>query len=464
VGFSIYRLSLFLSCALAYELKRCNPDIKIVFGGPETQNKHLIHGLANAQYLDHMIVGEGEQKMLEVLDKPNNCRDKVIDGGCVDINSMPAPFFDTNDLQKKHFKVLPYALSRGCVGSCKFCYQRQFFKEYRLKDACKAVGQMTELAKTYNMDTFWMMDSMMQPAQVRRIAKALMAKGANIYWGGYLRADRGFTPELARLMHRSGFRFARIGAESGSQKVLDEMSKHTKIKELEGNISALYCANIHVRLSFIVGFPTESNEDFVKTLDFIINNYHHFNSLAVFRYSEPKNYLKDYLESDSHVTEYRFRVMELLTKRLLKYRADLIEYNPDYRNHTNYFVCTRIFDKDLIYKGRLYNDYVTPVEKTNIKRVPEFSSFDGMRSFFSRAGRFSRPLPLCLLNESKGCEGCVDFLRFINGKLHICRNFDGTFSTRDRPRFEECRGCMHFIRRKCPPCYALGQEKLFKEL
>jgi hypothetical protein len=119
------------------------------------------------------------------------------------------------------------------------------------------------------LQLFFMSDSLLNPI-VTELAQELTKEETSIYWDGYLRADRfACDPEYTMLWRRGGFYRARMGLESGSQRVLDLMNKKITVDQIKASISTLADAGIKTTTYWLLGFPGETEADFQETLDLI---------------------------------------------------------------------------------------------------------------------------------------------------------------------------------------------------
>ncbi len=88
------------------------------------------------------------------------------------------------------------------------------------------------------------------------------------YYVGYLRVcDEACNIENTMQWRRGGFYRARLGVESGSQHVLDMMSKGITVEQIKGTISTLAMAGIKTTVYIVIGHPGETEEDFQASLD-----------------------------------------------------------------------------------------------------------------------------------------------------------------------------------------------------
>jgi radical SAM superfamily enzyme YgiQ (UPF0313 family) len=113
---------------------------------------------------------------------------------------------------------------------------------------------------------------------LKKLCKSLKKERIKILWGGYIRASKSFDKETASLMYETGCRWVFMGVESGSDKVLKEMNKQLNTDTIEKSIRVLHNSGIWVETSFIIGYPTETESDFLDTINFIVKNHHNIDS------------------------------------------------------------------------------------------------------------------------------------------------------------------------------------------
>jgi radical SAM superfamily enzyme YgiQ (UPF0313 family) len=278
VGISVYRGTLASSLFAFRLIKEKYPHIKTVMGGaifsqeliPNTPNFELF--LQRAQYIDRIVIGEGEHLFLKLLEGelPGDKRVYTledIDGRILDLDAVDLPDFSDFDLTK--YPIIPSYTSRGCVYHCSFCTEASFWKKYRKKGMKKIADELTMLRQKYKRKLFVLTDCLINPV-VTDLANEMVARDLNIYWDVYIRVDKHVCdPEYALLWRRGGFYRARIGIETGSQRVLDLMDKKITIEQSKAAIASLAAAGIKTTTYWAVGHPGETEEDFLQTLDFL---------------------------------------------------------------------------------------------------------------------------------------------------------------------------------------------------
>lgn len=278
LGLSVYRDTLPASI-FAFRLTREKyPGIMTVMGG-SVFTIHLALDSPNleffmektADYIDKIIVGEGEKifhKLLEgELDASRRLyTGKDIDGKLLGFTSLD--MFDFSDFNPGDYSYMAAQGSAGCPNKCSFCNVASFYGDYREKKASQTVEEMIRLNQKYGNKLFYMLDSLLNNVMTD-IALEFIKRGITLYWDGYFRVQETCSRDLALTWRRGGFYRARIGVESGSQRVLDMMNKGITVSQIRETISNLAYAGIKTTAYVVIGHPGETEDDFLQTLALI---------------------------------------------------------------------------------------------------------------------------------------------------------------------------------------------------
>ncbi len=278
VGISVYRGTEAGSLFAFRLVKEKYPHIKTIMGGaifsqeliPNTPNFESF--LEKTPYIDHIVIGEGEILFLKLLQDVLLENKKVytaedIKDEIVDLSAIDLP--DFSDLDLSRYPLIPSYTSRGCVYHCSFCTEASFWKKYRHKNVQKIVTDLELSAQKYNRRIFVLTDCLINPV-VTELAREMIARDLNIYWDVYLKVDKHVCdPEYALLWRRGGFYRARIGIETGSQRVLDLMDKRITVEQSKTALASLASVGIKTTTYWAVGHPGETEADFQATLDFL---------------------------------------------------------------------------------------------------------------------------------------------------------------------------------------------------
>jgi len=273
------------SCTLpaslfAFKLTRKHfPGIKTIMGGgvfcdflaPGTSNFEALLETTR-DYVDNIIIGEGEILMLKLLrgELPGSQRVfsiNDINRETLQLSTVGVP--DFTDLNLTPYPYLSAYTSRSCPFQCKFCSDSAMWGKYRKKKAKQVVNEFTTLSRRHGYQLFMLSDLLLNPI-ISDLANELINSGISIYWDGCLRADKDTCSiKNTQLWRRGGFYRARLGLESGSPHVLKLMGKKVIPGQIKEALSCLAFAGIQTTTLWIVGYPGETEEDFVQTLELI---------------------------------------------------------------------------------------------------------------------------------------------------------------------------------------------------
>ncbi len=274
VGFSMYYISEEPTKWMCQELKRRAPHIKIAVGGPNAHKSWF----AVQPYYDYVVVGEGEVNLLRLLEDIENGvehTETVIlsqpEDERVNINGLPMPDYESIDFSLYDLpNGVNTEISRGCTAKCTFCEETHFWK-YRQRQAVDLVTELEWLYYNKGTDVVWFIDSLVNGnlKELRAFCKAVEAKGLKINWTGYSRCDGRMDLEYFKDLKAGGCIMLNYGIESGSQHVLDDMAKGVTIAEMEQNFIDGKKVGIFAATNWIVGFPTETLQDFADSMTFL---------------------------------------------------------------------------------------------------------------------------------------------------------------------------------------------------
>jgi len=276
-GFTVYRGTVVATLYAAEIIKRLKPEIKVIIGGAIFSQELPIgtpdfeRFLNKADNIDKIFIGEGELLMLDFLKGKLDDSKKIYElrdvyNERVDINKMVLA--DFSDLDLNPYTYLPSYTSRSCPFQCSFCAETVYWGKYNKRKTEVVVEELTNYKKQYSSNLFLFCDSLLNPT-IDKLSDAFLKNDMDIYWDGYLRIDKTCTVENTNFWRKAGFYRARLGVESGSQKILDAMEKKIDIELIKKSIINLAKSGTKTTTYWIVGYPGETEEDFQETLDLI---------------------------------------------------------------------------------------------------------------------------------------------------------------------------------------------------
>lgn len=279
LGISVYRDTIGPSMFSFRMAKEKYPGIKTVMGG-SVFSDHLLKGTPNfefflekAPYIDHIIIGEGQNLFLKLLQGQLPETQRVFtlaDIGGEILGDSPLNFPDMTDFHaRRDYPYLSGQASSSCPNQCSFCNVAAFWGKYRERDPKQTVAEMTALYKTYGHQLFFMNDSLLNhiaPSLSEEFIKSDIA----LYWDGYLRVDDAVCDlDTTMQWRRGGFYRARLGVESGSQHVLDLIHKGITPAQIKEALFSLANAGIKTTAYWVIGHPGETGDDFRQTLELL---------------------------------------------------------------------------------------------------------------------------------------------------------------------------------------------------
>jgi predicted DNA-binding ArsR family transcriptional regulator len=284
IGFSLYSTNRACSFWMIKKIKQLRPDIKIVMGGPENMYQFSDeHQQVNLQahfknLVDYVVIGEGEHQILDIMKTYKKVKsDKAIFVGDlkskIDLNELPFPDYTDYDLNKyRHKNGASLETSRGCIASCTFCSEVQFWK-FRTSDSNKLIEEIKYQIEEYDFKRLWFIDSLVNGnlKTFRDLLESIVKEGIDISWNGYARCDGRMDKEFFQLINDSGCTSLSFGVESGSPVVLLDMKKNIDTWEIESNLKHGHEVGMFNHVNWIIGFPTETPLDFYHSLGLLYN-------------------------------------------------------------------------------------------------------------------------------------------------------------------------------------------------
>jgi len=287
------------SILLSKMIKKSNQRIPIVWGGIHASL--FPEECLNEDYIDMVVIGEGEKNIVRLAENLKFCRSlENIEGIGYKVGKKqfitPAGVFYDNldeyepawkhinleDCLKEDFgrkRVISLITSRGCPFNCAFCWNINFYKRrWRGISARKIIEQINHLKKNHKIDGVIFEDSnfLIDKKKVFQIVHNIM-----IDWGASVRAE-ALNDEVMAVFKENGCKFLFVGAESGSQKMLDLMHKDIKVKDIINAARLCEKYDIIGRFSFMAGFPGETESDLFNTMDLITQLVDKYKRVKIF--------------------------------------------------------------------------------------------------------------------------------------------------------------------------------------
>ncbi|MEE8524581.1 MAG: radical SAM protein, partial [Thermoanaerobaculia bacterium] len=265
----------------------------VILGGPEPSNyprQYLGNGA------DLTVAGEGELTLEELL--PHLARHGLTrldgiagitflggDGELVenpprqqipDLDAQPFPDREGIDVPayvdvwRRHHGMGSVSLitARGCPYRCSWCSHSVFGFTHRRRSPSNVAAEVEEIVQRYRPDMLWYADDVftIHHRWLFEYAAELDRRGLRLPFETITREDR-LDEKVVRTLQEMGCSRIWIGAESGSQKILDRMQRRTDAARVVDMVKLLQRHGIEAGMFIMLGYEGEEIEDLEATVD-----------------------------------------------------------------------------------------------------------------------------------------------------------------------------------------------------
>jgi anaerobic magnesium-protoporphyrin IX monomethyl ester cyclase len=195
------------------------------------------------------------------------------------LDELPFPAWDLVDVERyrkiwheRHgYFSMNMATTRGCPYHCNWCAKPIWGQRYNARSPENVAMELKWLKDNYKPDHIWFVDDIfgLRPGWVAQFAQAVEGNGARTPFKSLNRADLLLREGEIEALRRAGCQMVWIGAESGSQKILDAMDKGTRVEQIYAAARSLHAAGIRVGFFLQFGYPGETREDIARTFKMV---------------------------------------------------------------------------------------------------------------------------------------------------------------------------------------------------
>lgn len=245
---------------------------------------------------DFIIIGEAEKTLVELLAALHSNGDTLNvpglafqkDGAIVrtraraairDLDELPPPAWHLIDLQPYRLLWLRNAgyfsinisTTRGCPFKCNWCAKPIYGNRYSSRTPESVVAELVQLQSEIGFDHVWFTDDIfgLKPGWVEQFASCCAEKGLKFRYKIQNRADLLLQSNYVSALASSGCEQVWMGAESGSQRILDAMDKGITVKQIEK--ATLLLRKFAIKPCFFIqfGYSGETKGDIEATVSMI---------------------------------------------------------------------------------------------------------------------------------------------------------------------------------------------------
>ncbi len=285
VGFTSLGCSFLFAINVAAQLRRHEPDLPIMLGGPHAtmldrpiierfpqfdlivrhEADEIFPGVLRALENRHFISVPG----LSWRDKRGEFRMTPGKPKVENLDALPLLPYHHYPIEELGLDLLRIEAGRGCPFACTFCSTAGFFqRSFRLKSPERLVHELERLRERYGYSEF-KLDHDMFTVNKRKVLDFCDAvRGRGFRWRVSARVDC-VNPMLLERMADAGCIGLYFGIETGSARMQKISQKRLDLDLVEPTLAVCADLGIDATASFITGYPEETRQDQDDTLDMI---------------------------------------------------------------------------------------------------------------------------------------------------------------------------------------------------
>lgn len=265
---------------------------KIVLGGPDVTYNIENYLKAGADFL---VIGEGEETTFELYHSiMNNGNFHEVDGiafienGQIiqtkartkfrELDELPLPNREAINMHNylETWKTnhgessMTISTQRGCPYTCKWCSTAVYGQSYRRRPAQQVAAEMKMLKDQYNPDAIWFVDDVFTISHkwLTAFHEEVVKQNAQIRFECITRAER-LNEEILKLLKEAGCFRIWIGAESGSQEIIDAMDRRVDVNHVKKIIQDTNAMGIETGTFIMLGYPGETAKNIDETIQYL---------------------------------------------------------------------------------------------------------------------------------------------------------------------------------------------------
>ncbi|HEY2013487.1 MAG TPA: radical SAM protein, partial [Bryobacteraceae bacterium] len=280
---------------LAREVKKLYPDMPIILGG--WHPSLLPDQTLAADFVDAVVVGQGEEALLEVVQRIEAHESlRGIAGvgykedGRIRFNpsralrplkEMPPKAYHLADFDAYQRvcgrRWAMYTSSLACPYNCGYCTNEGVYgRKWNALDPDQVVEETTALVSRYKLELLWIVDDnfLIDRERAVGIAEGLVRRGVKFDWS--IQASTNLVCRLSveelKLLKRSGLSQVSQGADTGSLKMMHLMNKDFQdLDMIYGAADKLTAAGVRPSFNLIFGYPGEGEKERRESVALMMN-------------------------------------------------------------------------------------------------------------------------------------------------------------------------------------------------
>lgn len=283
-----------------------NTDIKVILGGGYCNTE--LRDLTDSRifkYIDYITLDDGEGPLKSLLEnlRSDNFNTKSLErtfcleeGSVVYKDRIPNQVILQKDIPAPSYKGLPLdqyvsfldvvnpmhrlwsdgrwnklTVAHGCYWKqCSFCdVSLAYIGDYQQSDVNRLVDHIEQLIEETGLRGFHFVDEAAPPKVLKALAEEIIKRGVLVTWWTNIRFEKTFTPEVCKLLAKSGCIAVTGGLEVASDRLLQKMKKGVSIEQVSKVTAAFADEGIMVHAYLMYGFPTQTDQETIDALEVV---------------------------------------------------------------------------------------------------------------------------------------------------------------------------------------------------
>lgn len=297
VGITLFTVGVHNANLIAQGIKKALPKIKIIVGGPHISSM----GIETMQHFDAFdiaVLHEGEITLSKLMFALKNNQDIAQIEGIIykDANNsikQTAPRkiqIELDDLPLPAWEFLPgfpkgypltvydypkgpvatFSASRGCPFKCEFCDTSTFGAKIRYYSPKRVFEMMQHLQTKYGIAHLQFVDDLFvaNKKRILELCELIIENNFKMSWSCTARVDT-INLDILKQMKKAGCWEISYGLESGSNEMLKNMRKATKVEQSRNAVEWTHQVGIRCKGLFMLGYPGENEQTVAQTKEFV---------------------------------------------------------------------------------------------------------------------------------------------------------------------------------------------------
>ncbi len=288
VGLSTMSNNIVVALEICRRIKELQPDVVTILGGPGAsfsakeilesfkQIDIIIRGEADVSFPKLIVRIQSNESISQIKGVVYREGNQIFDNGWSDpvddLDSLPIPDYKICSQDVDFEEPVSIEMGRGCPFACTFCSTSSYFKrKFRVKSVDRILSEIKLVKEKFGEERRIKMNHDLltfNKKYILSLCDALSELGTPIRWGCSARLD-SLDNEILSRMREAGCDRIYLGIETVTERMQEIINKRLDLTKLDETVEAAIELGFTLILSFIIGFPEETEEDLTALWDYI---------------------------------------------------------------------------------------------------------------------------------------------------------------------------------------------------